>query len=498
MMTSTPKDLKKTLFFIKSPTHNLKSIEAFLNKRNFAVHSEYDLKEALSKVMELQPDFVFLAWDHNDSRASSLPKLISQACAATLVIYIMTNTKEAIRKLNICAYNPKLYPPVSGPAIERLVLRSGKMATVGGANQIIQSKAKPKSKEELVKIRTSLMADLESEQHNPEETQSESHPEKERSASIERRNDIISTMKTSNLSADTVEGFKHSLQEKVVLPLENLLSSLQESAEHLGAVSVIDDPTPAPPGQVIVQQGVENPDGLGTTIQKGFGNSTLGMTIQKGFENPQGLGLIIQKGTESGQGVGTVFHQLRRAYCLSIFSENWCGYLIMVTDVVLDFSAVDLVFYEWIKQQFPQVDEIDEHDFFEIGADDEFVTHLTRKADYFETVSLRGSELGISFFSVEPAKMRLNLNEEKNLIQIATEDIPTGTELSFSLQLHLPQNKKYLLYTQAHKALNSDQKQRLLTNKVDLLYTSLDFEKEYKRFVAEKIVRDQTKKLYSV
>src|SRR5262245_30436078 len=63
---------KKILFFIKNPADNLKSVETFLNKRNFIVHIEADIKVALGKILELQPHFVFIAWDHTNKKVITL------------------------------------------------------------------------------------------------------------------------------------------------------------------------------------------------------------------------------------------------------------------------------------------------------------------------------------------------------------------------------------------------------------------------------------------
>lgn len=510
-------DNKKVLLFIKAPSHNLKPLEAFLGKRNFVVYSESDIKEALIKALELQPDFVFLAWDHPNPKITQLPNLIAQSIMAPVVAYIMSNTKEATRKLNICPINPKLYPPISGPAIERLVLKSGK-AAVAEEERITQVKSKAKSQEELMQVRADLIAHLENENSAApsDSSQAQSLEQQElnnqilRNKSILERNDILQRSAKVNLSDEVVGELKKTFADKVKVPLEKLL-------ENLASVEVLEDESTSN-GSVIIQKGFKNPQGLGTVVQKGLGEgTTLGTSIQKSLTNSHDLTSLTQENSEAeipshiakDPKARAAYQELAlkekqrkpayqaspdkqlRAYCMSVYSDNWCGYLVISTDANLDFSTIDLVFTDWIKLQFNNLQEIDEYDFFEFKfVEQGFVDELAPKADYFEQVTVGPYNLNVLFFPIDPTKMTLELNDEKNLIQVSTEEIPADVELSFSLHLHLPENKKYLVYTQVNKALSLEQKKRLIANRVHLLFTPLDFEKEYKKFIAEKNVKE--------
>lgn len=508
----------------------MKPLEAFLSKRNFVVHSESEIKDALLKALELQPDFIFLAWDHPNPKITQLPTLIAQSIMAPVVAYIMSNTKEATRKLNICPINAKLYPPISGPAIERLVLKSGKLAEAE-QQRMTQVRSKAKSQEELIQVRADLLAHLENESTAPiaenvivqAEQQQELNNQILRNKSILERNDILQRSAKVNLSDEVINELKKTFQDKVKAPLESLL-------ENLATVEVVED-DPASIGNVIIQQGFENPQGLGTIVQKGLGEATtLGTTIQKNTGTGENLGLIIEKNLSNSHDLGSITEehadgeipdhiakdpkaraayieltqkekqhkQYRpspnkplKAYCMSVYSDNWCGYLVISTDANLDFSTIDLVFTDWIKLQFNNLQEIDDYDFFEFKFIEQgFIDELAPKADYFEQVTVGNYTLNVLFFPIDPTKMTLELNDEKNLIQVTTEEIPSDVELSFSLHLHLPENKKYLVYTQVNKSLSLEQKKRLIANRVHILFTPIDFEKEFKKFMAEKNVKE--------
>ncbi len=497
---------KKKLLFIKAPSHNLKSIEIFLGKRNFEVHTESDIKEALVKAIELQPDFIFIAWDHPNTKIIQLPSLMAQATLAPVAAYIMSNTKESSRKLNISPVSHKLYPPISAPAIERLILKSSKNSAKE-EQKLSHIKANSQNQKNLAEVRKNLLANLDSENVEMANESSDIEAEKaqeineqiNRNKSIDEKNSILKGSAKVNLSPEIINELKNSFQSQVKNPLEDLLENLALASASTEEEAKLND--------IIIQQGLENPEGLGNVIQKGTGmGASLGMAIQKNTGAFNELGDTIQKDGVSANSLGLAIEDkpkshlklktaqaLLKAYCMSVYSDNWCGYLVVTSNTPLDFSSIDLVFTEWIKPQFNNLQEIDENDFFEFKfVDQDFIEHLGPKADFHENVKIKDYSLNVFLFPIEPNKMTLELNDEKNLIQVLTEEIPSDEKLNFSLYLHLPENKKYLMYTQASKTLNLDQKKRLISNRVFMLYTPIDFEKEYKKFIAE----ENVKKIY--
>lgn len=494
----------KKLLFIKGPTDQLKSVEAFLAKRNFSVFSETDVKETINKVVEIQPDFIFLAWDHPDITIMGLPKLITQASNAIIVPFTTSTKRESTRKMNVCQINPKLYPPVSGPAIERLILKA-KLKEAEEMARMAESEAKSKSNDNIALLKESVLTHIKSNtttentknentapdntninvkanaipetsdsQENSESAESiekqEAQQTQIRNESINKRNNILSRPKKLNLSTEAIDNLKKSVQDKVKQPLESLLTTLQESEDQASST-----PTTQRAG-MIIQQGLPTLQKMGATVivntptSSGFGkvnihpNHTNNMASQK-----------IEK---------------TRCYCMSLYSENWCGYLIICIDMELDFSSADIVFTEWIRLHFNNLQEVDEYDYFEFKTLDlNLINQLIDRADYSESLKINNCDLRVSFFPVDPQKMSIEFNEEKNLIKIPTDEVHCDTELNFSLHLHLPENKKYLNYMPANTSLSPDKKKRLISNKVFFLYIPLTYEKEYRRFLAENIIR---------
>lgn len=403
-------DGKKQLFFVTSPQQDLRSVSAFLSKRNFKVHIEFDLREAIVKLIELQPEFIFLAWDHSDKKISSLPKLIAQATTATVVPFIATNTNEAIIKFSNCPINPKIFPPLSGPAIERLILKSNKLDSDQLARQILIN-AKIKTKEDLIQLQQKIMENLELEAAQEQETASQD-------------------------------------------PLQ-----LEANVETKSATD------------------------------KKF-------MIQKGFQATLGPGVFIQKGTLPTHDKGVREKLKYRAYCISLFTGNWCGYFVVATKAPMSFDTINLIFADWIKLQVSDNIELKKEDFFEFENIQQLqLSEIQLNADYTEKLNVEDYSVDISFFSVDPALMQLEFTEDKNYIKVKTEDIPVGVKMDFNLFIYLPENKKFLLYTQENSPLRPEQKDRLYKNKIEVLYLSSSFEANFRKFVARKVFDGIYKKL---
>lgn len=112
---------KTLLYFIKSPDHDLKSIETFLNKREFQVMSESNLQLVVSQIEKHKPQFIFLALDHHDPAINTIPNLIYPISSAIVIPYTNSTSIRDISRLDQSQYEHKLYPPLSGPSIQRVL-----------------------------------------------------------------------------------------------------------------------------------------------------------------------------------------------------------------------------------------------------------------------------------------------------------------------------------------------------------------------------------------
>ena len=518
---STEETPKKVLLFITNLPDNLKIVISFLSKREFIVFVETEIKEAVAQIFEKKPDFVFLAWDHTDKKITMLPKLLEKSTTSIMVPFINKNTNDSILKFGQCPLNPKLYPPVSGPAIERLILKHSK-EDIDFLSKVNQFKTAPANEQELLNIQNNLNAlaasEIEEAELAPpaeptEDLKNEAKvkmpahlplsielPEEleQLTKELEDRNFNLEQDKVA-LSTEQIANMKSSLTEDVVEPLTNILESL-ENLENLEG------------SDEELRTGHQQTDRPSSLQQKeDISNTNFKKNFSSGYKptNEIKTDLIIEKSSTDFSRQSSLFFKdetektvrhnpielveaelessVLQVYCFSVVADSWCGYFVVSTKATLDYPSLDLAFTEWLKKQFPNLGTITERDYFEFNqVDVKAVQEIETMAELNENIQAHNFDFRISLFSVKPEDMKVELNDEKSYIKIFTQDIPTNDSVGFNLFLHLPENQKYLLYSLKNKPLSDDQKSRLLNKNITQMYTAINDEHVYRKFLVRK------------
>ena len=475
---------KKVLLFISHQPDAIKVAGSFLSKRNFSVHVEAEIKDALVQIFEIKPDFIFIAWDHPDKKVTLLPKILANSTASIVVPFINKNTKDSIFKIDQCPYTPKLYPPLSGPSVERLILKATK-EDADYLEKVNKFKTKTAKHDEIMAIQKNLadtaLAEIGDTEESPPEADAsdlleQNLPDDESNlngslSEIEKRNALLDEEKAP-LTEDQIKGLRETLDEKVKPSLENVLSA-QDSA---GAKKE----KAKQKNTLIFQTGpVSTFIDKGPIIQKGISRTTGNFNRVK---KPKDLAPVSEEPLVESEVVESY-----NVYCISIISASWCGYFVVSSLTSLDFNTIDLVFTDWIKAQLRNLDDITERDYFDFeNVSPESIKEIQKIADYSEEMNAYDRDFNVSFFAVEPKDMKIDFSPDKNFIQVYTRDIPPQAALDFDLLLHLPENKKYLLFTMKAMAITEDQRSRLLSRNVTQLFTSIENEREFRRFLVRK------------
>lgn len=478
---------KKVLLFIAHQPESLKIITSFLKKRNFEVYLEKDIKEAVVKVFEVKPDFIFIAWDHPEKKIMMLPKILSQSTKAVIVPFINKNSKDALFKIETCPVSPKLYPPISGPAIERLILKSGR-EDIDFLDKVNKFKNKEDVGLDIDNLKKSLVqiedvqqiidaptpeminqvlenppANVNFEEVLPAEIKNPEEEKIEILNKTEKRNEVLSKTKI-NFTEEQKQGLKNSIEEQVKAPLENILQAQLEYPPEIKK-------KPLPSKILIIKR--DSPEAK----PKKNNIFTTPAPVEAGAQ-------ILSQENEVATPAQTL---LFNAYCISIISPNWCGYFIVTSTAQLDFTTIDLVFTDWIKNQVRSIEEVTERDYFEFtNVEQSTLDDLKKISDYSEQLTAHNYDFNINFFSVEPKDMKVEFDENKKHIVVYTDDIPTEISLDFDILLHLPKNDKFLVYTLKNSNLKEEQKNRLIKNNVSQLYIEIAYEYEYRKFLVNR------------
>lgn len=156
----------KSVFFLKARPESLHAAESYLLQKGWTVHSTDQVKEAISRIIELRPDHIVICMDHHNTRVHILPKLFEEALQIKVIAYMETT---ATASLAVTAGMPYvLYPPVSGGAVERMaakVVRDERRAKTSKQKKFLLKPEKPaiEVKEQASQAHSTLMQILHSE-----------------------------------------------------------------------------------------------------------------------------------------------------------------------------------------------------------------------------------------------------------------------------------------------------------------------------------------------
>jgi hypothetical protein len=432
-----------SLFFIKSPQAKLAPIETFLKKRNYHVTIESDLKECLVKIIETQPDFVFIALDHPNSKVSSIHQIIEQSILTKIIHYVYSSAKEDVRKLNYGQFNQKMFPPISGPAIERLVLkfvkekeRENQQDARDTENQQ-KKESSVKNKEEMIQIKSKAMKNLDSiDEEDHEAANSWTEIEKNAGVIIQKGLPHKTKIKAHNSFLEKTEQKKLTAQQK---------NELQKNFESKIKTDLLD-------------------------------------VLETYFPDHSQMTEIDSLELDQSARFTQIEQNNSKAFCLPIQTEIWCGYLLAYSNVSIEYQLIEPIFKNWLSEFFVDLTDEESSQSTELEIEPQsFKSWVQTHAEHSERLSLNRVEILIGFIGIEPSEFKLKIVDEHDLIEIDLELIPVESDLSLSLHLHLPDNKKFLLYTPLNQKLSLLQKQRLIDKKVDKLFTPIEFEKELRK-----------------
>ncbi|MBC7743313.1 MAG: hypothetical protein H7061_14035 [Bdellovibrionaceae bacterium] len=447
---------KTKLLFIKSPSHNLKAIENYLTKRSYNVIFETDFDASLVKIESLAPDFIFIAWDHPNPQVQNLPKIILEQAATPIVPYIDSKGHEAIRRLEFSGFSDKLFPPLSGPAIERIILRTLKIMAADETFALGGDKLSPPAEQS--ETRSNLLVTA----AGPIFEDSPAF-KKSRSEVLTVRNAALQNSVEKSMPRDLIEKLRVEFKKTLLQNFEDTIAAYHDQASP--AKSEIDGDS------IMITPSVESDEALTAELEQ------------------------VRRNALQAESSPSITNPHKSIYCVTIYSSTWCGYLVAYSDFETDFSMAQYLFRSWLARYFEDLQPFEESEQFEINiTQTDYNNWAQQTADYSERVNFNNKEIILSFFTAAPEVLSVDL-QEKDLIGVPIELIPADKNLPLSFFLHLPENKKFLLYTPLNQKLEKTQLSRLAEKRVKKLFTPVQYEKEYRILRAENFLSALTPKM---
>jgi hypothetical protein len=405
------------MLILKSNPAGLAVVEVFLRNRGWKLHSTSDLKEALAHLLKHKPTYVLLSVDHSNKNVLQLSKLLGPDYPGVVMPFAESQSSVSFNLLNSIESDYRIYPPATGPAIERCVHR--------------------------------YLKDL------------EDHPEKVgplRTMSAEESS--LYSIKGSGLNHSGAQVEKGRSQWGPVISSESRnargTATSTSSEDHeisKRAGSSTEHENPRISVSTTGQGTSQTPASL---LERGHARNSQSLKRRDTSQSSESLmaraaGKSLEEASQSGDGqVRDRIHQHTNAACIVIESQRFSGYLVAVMgkDKVINEDFIASVKEKLFKFLVDQGEDISHDEALSLKIKQvEFEPWAIEYADFLRKSVHKGDEVAMAFFPRKPLKATLEVSAREDMVKIGLEDLHGDRVVDFDLFMFLPTNNKYLLYT---------------------------------------------------
>lgn len=460
---------KKKLLIIKSSPSSLNSVESFLRNRDWNIMSTTSLKEALIFVVKEKPQFVMVDINHPNRKIQNLPKILTQALHICVIAFT-EDIPNAYGLLNNCRTEYRLYPPVTGPAVERTVSKFFKDQQAKNQKTALSGIAiNDRNDDGVIAIKGSS---------SNVSTQSLL----QRLMSIDEPSFLQGTDSSSHQQGATAN---QSATGELWAPLNdssaNLGNSKTDPGKKGGSHNLFSTKSStAPTGWVPQDIGAD-----ATYASEVSRRPSSPRTTPKELEaNPLAskMDSIILRGTQSAlqkSCTKTDFFESEaledssNISCLILESTRISGYLIAAMGKN---RCIDGAFIKKIQKHLCTFLEengevINDNDLLNLRIQTvPFEKWSLDQAEFLRKSVHEGHEMAMAFFPRTDLKSRHKVSAAEEMISIKLEELAGNVAVEFNVYIYLPQNEKYILYTPRGATFHSIQKERLQNQGVTSLH----------------------------
>lgn len=480
------------IVILKCKPQSLISVEQYLANRDWQVYATDSLKAVLSSTIKLKPDFVFIAVDHTHKKVKLLPKLLNQALKVKVIGFIENATPQAMQTLNDLKLEYVLFPPLSGPSIERLMSRMKK----DEQRQLEQAEREA----------------------NRELTASSSRSSGEGNDAVIISQGEKTEKGVYHFSGEKIKDHGSALSEDIRARqlLEQLLAEEPKSEnDNKEPTFVAKDISK---GQPRSQDGADAEGSGGNAADKSeltqkSSSASTGNSIPNPAQGPEkanatnhlrsesmkDLESILVRGTH--EALGESVHRIENleeyeavaasssVACIVVDSPRFSGYLVaaMGEDRRIDESFIVSVktrLTEFLRKHGEVIKD------GEIGMDLKieqvnFEAWAIDQAEFLRKSIHGSSEIAMAFFPNSMTQGRLEQSANENMLQMDISELQDDVAVEFDTYIYMPTNNRYLLYTPQGQKFAGQQKGRLMEKGVDKIHLRRESEGQVKKYRAQ-------------
>ncbi|WP_374029893.1 hypothetical protein [Bdellovibrio bacteriovorus] len=440
--------MKKTLLIIKAQPQSLGTVEGFLRNREWKIKSTSNLKEALIFLVQEQPQFVMVCIDHPNRKVRNLPKILTQAFPVCVIAFTEESSAASFNLLSNSSTEYLVYPPVTGPAVERTVNKYLKDLHAkgltspprGGLNAVDNGVISIKGEGGSFSSHDaqSILAHMLSNDENSAYLASSANTSQPGMAAHGLGAGTLHSAMLANATVDPLATRQNQARAPMMgwTPLPSALNKKQ----------------PLTPEQIEQEPRATKKDSI---ILRGTKEA-----LEKACVKPP-----LQP--------TTFIEEATNVACIVIQSARFSGYLItaMSKNKKIDSVFMDKVrerLFRFLKENGENVTDGEKMDLqikqvpFEDWALD--CAEFLRKSVH------EGQEVAMAFFPRQDIEVRLADSPAEEMAAIKIEELAGDVAVEFNVYIHLPRNNRYVLYTPRGSVFYHVQKDRLLSQGISQLH----------------------------
>ena len=505
---------KKSLLIIKSHAQGLAAAENFLKNREWEVKSTANLKEALIFLVQNQPQFVMISIDHPNRKVRNLPKVLTQAFPVCVIAFSETASAANMKMLSETSAEYAIFPPITGPSIERTVNKYYKdqqaNALNGGQSHRTWEEGNAELRNSMIAIRGGANGTAESAQN------------------------LLAQLLTGDSGEATATGFPQNSSEITDNAIAGTSSHFTAHGNNPDGVAGIMSGSNGKDGVGHGGSGTNKdngndfagtmgskksqPDSAGSTLDASHYYSSLNTEEQNpkpidyvprapkkdgpgwapadviaktkerpGPETPddnirrteketlisQGAKEALEKSCINFHDTVTTIEKATNIACILVESPRFSGYLIaaMAKDKHIDLAFVEKIrsrLFRFLKDKGEDLQESEsmKMKIREVPFEDWALAH----AEFLRKSVHNGEEIAMAFFPRTDLRAKLIDCGDAEMAAVSINELTADVPVEFNVYIYLPRNNKYLLYTPCGGTFFSNQKNRLVSQGVEHLH----------------------------
>jgi hypothetical protein len=525
MADTEEKEQPKNILILKSNPMALQSSEQFLRSRGWNVIPAIKLAEAIQALFQRPVDYFLICANHPQKKVRALPKILAQIGSVRVITYTDIANTLNMTILQEMGVPYQIIPPVSGPAIERTIIRMEKDLL--------------NPKDPLKKVGTK-----------------ESFSFADSSATgSSMRDQFRAFFANDNEDGSGNFDFAFMPQQEGQLEGESFAQYEERMKQQRGAAFVNNSPLPPKPGDPGFANGIhsngnqggpafanngstnENAGGpafasnsTNNDPQRGpafasnhttnenqggpafAGNDSTNTKATGGFQffnkeekatgpaftNRKQAVQAIRKGVEDAlenslraSDPNTPVQKLdasENCICLSVDAGRFRGYLVAAMGKNRRFDDELLMTIQSRLLQFLQKEGVnmDGNETMEITIKPvDFESWAVDKADFLKKSIHDGNEVAMAFFPTEKTAPTLGESRAEDMMSLDIDELANDVVVPFDVYIHLPANDKYILYTPKGGTFMKTQKDRLKSKGIEKMHAKKEAASDIKKYHAE-------------